>query len=110
MAQEVMCVFFRASDGKRPGDVSRNMKRIDAATHVASASVAVSLMTDPRDSSQFVLAFPPGTSEETVLQVSRALEGLNDPADNQQLLEAWSGRVSAQSLHAAVLGGRLDQE
>lgn len=93
-----MCVFFRASDGKRPGDVSRNMKRIDAVTHGVDAA----LMTDPKDSSQFVLAFPPGTTEETVLQVSRALDLLHDPADNQQLLEAWSGKLSAQALHNTV--------
>jgi len=106
LAQEVMCVFFRASDGKRPGDVSRNMKRIDAVTHGVDAA----LMTDPKDSSQFLLAFPPGTTEETVLQVSRALDNLNDAADNQQLLEAWSGKLSAQSLHVAVRAGRLDEE
>lgn len=106
MAQEVMCVFFRATDGKRPGDVSRNMKRIDAVTHGAAAS----LMTDPRDSSQFVLAFPPGTTEETVLQVSRALDNLNDITDNQQLLEAWSGRLSAQSLHSFIQSEFLDDK
>ena len=104
MAQEVMCVFFRASDGKRPGDVSRNMKRIDAVTHGVDAA----LMTDPKDSSQFVLAFPPGTTEETVLQVSRALDRLNDPVDNQQLLEAWSGKLSAQTLHGGAAIPGLD--
>ncbi|MBU0800839.1 MAG: hypothetical protein KKA05_07515 [Alphaproteobacteria bacterium] len=98
MAQEVMCVFFRASDGKRPGDVSRNIARIDALTHGASAS----MMTDPRDSSQYLLAFPPGTAEETVLQVTRALDRLSDPTDNAQLLEAWHGKVSAQSLGTHV--------
>jgi hypothetical protein len=89
-----MCVFFRASDGKRPGDVSRNMDRIDDVTLGASAS----LMTDPRDSSLYLLAFPDGTSEETVIQITRDLGEMNDAADNQQLLEAWHGRVSARSL------------
>jgi hypothetical protein len=66
-----MCVFFRANDGKRASDVSRNMKRIDAVTGSAHATC---LMTDPRDSSVFLLSFPPGTAEEVELRVSRSLE------------------------------------
>lgn len=95
MTQEVMCVFFRANDGKRAGDVSRNLATIEAVCGAAAA-----LMTDPRDSSLYLLAFPPGTPEETVLRVTQALDHINDPVDNEQLLEAWHGTVSAQSLGA----------
>lgn len=103
MAQEVMCVFFRASDGKRAGDVSRNIKRIDAATNGATAA---GLMTDPRDSSVFVLSFPPGTAEDEVLRVSHSLEKINDPSDNEPLLEAWHGRMSRGMLENAGLSPR----
>lgn len=97
MAREVKCVFFRANDGKRPGDVSRNMARIDAAVRECSAA----LMTDPRDSSLYLLAFPAGTAQETILRVTDALGGINDPLDNEQLLEAWPGTISAQALGLA---------
>lgn len=107
MAQEVMCVFFRAGDGKRASDVSRNMKRIDAVTNGTADN---GLMTDPRDSSVFLLSFPPGTAEEVVLRVSRSLEELSDPDDNEPLLEAWHGKVSRLTLENARFTGRPRSE
>lgn len=93
MARQVMCVYFRANDGKSAADVSRNLHLIDAVTQTGDHA----LMTDPRDSSVYMLPFPPGTAEETVLQVVRELNNLTvNSYDGDPLLEAWPGEVSCQ--------------
>lgn len=98
MTREVACVYFKASDGRRPSDMGRSIPLIESAIAPIPGAETATFMTDPKDSSQYLVAFPHAVDDQTAFLVAGKLRILTDSDDSPLIEEAWAGRVSTQSL------------